>query len=125
MKSCSTVLKQLALACICSLLILGCGSSESSSSSSPSSPSSASSPSPSPNGTYTYTESGGVLSVVTVSGARWSSSLKICEYCDKSYSSGIVKDGKLYDSSGFVEVGSVSGSSLSMRMPNGYMTHRK
>ena len=100
----------------CCLLLFGCdspgdvGSSEASSS---------------PNGKYTYTESGGVESVVTVSGARWSSTLKLCDFCDKDYESGVVKNGKLFDSSGFMEVGSISGEKLVMRTASGNITHRK
>jgi len=116
MKTYSLFLMQAAVACTCCLVFLACGSSGSGSSSSFSS---------SPNGRYTYTESGGVESIVTVSGSSWSSTLKLCDYCDKDYESGIVKDGKLYDSSGYVEIGSVSGSSLTMRTANGNMTHRK
>jgi hypothetical protein len=116
MKNDLSGLKQVAVACACSLLFFGCDSSGGAGSSASSS---------SPNGRYTYTESGGVESIVTVSGTGWSSTLKLCDYCDKDYESGIVKDGKLYDSSGYVEIGSVSGSSLTMRTANGNMTHRK
>ncbi len=116
MRNYSSVLKQVAVACTCSLLFFACGSSGSSNSSTSSS---------SPNGRYTYTESGGVESIVTVSGSSWSSTLKLCDYCDKSYESGIVKDGKLYESSGMFEIGSVSGGRLTMKTANGNMTHRK
>lgn len=119
MKITSLDLRHIVLSCACSILLLSCGSSGDSGSSGSSSSSS------SPNGRYTYTESGGVESVVTVSGTSWSATLKLCDYCDKSYESGIVKDGRLYDSTGYVEVGSISGSSLTMRSAAGNMTHRK
>ncbi len=93
----------------------GCGESSSSSSSSSSSP----------NGTYTYTESGGVENTITVNGTSWVGTMKLCDYCDKSYESGTVKGNNLFDSSGMVKIGSISGSSLSTSLGGSSVTLRK
>lgn len=77
------------------------------------------------NGTYTYTETGGVYSSVTIMDSNWYGSLKICDYCDSERESGVVRDNTLYDSSGFVQVGTVSNGTLRMRMGTGTATHRK
>ena len=77
------------------------------------------------NGTYTYTETGGVQSSITITGSNWCGSLKICAHCDTERQSGVVRDNKLYDSSGSVQVGSISNGTVRMRMGTGTATHRK
>ena len=104
----------------------GCGGSGGSGSSSKSSYTTTSI-----NGTYKYSDSGG-SSTVTVSGNTWSAKSVINSGFGSSYdngqaqySNGVVKNGKLYDSSGYVQVGSVDGSSLEIAIGSGMATHYK
>ena len=104
----------------------GCGGSDGSGSSSNSSYTTTSI-----NGTYKYSDSGG-SSTVTVSGNTWSAKSVINSGFGSSYdngqaqySNGVVKNGKLYDSSGYVQVGSVDGSSLEIAIGSGMATHYK
>mgnify|MGYP001209762500 CR=1 FL=1 len=104
----------------------GCGGSDGSGSSSKSSYTTTSI-----NGTYKYSDSGG-SSTVTVSGNTWSAKSVInsgfgssYDNSQAQYSNGIVKNGKLYDSSGYVQVGSVDGSSLEIAIGSGMATHYK
>ena len=83
------------------------------------------------NGVYSYADSS-AKSTITVSGSRWSGKLVIItgfgssyDNSNASYSSGIVKDGKLYDDSGYIELGSVSGTSLTMPIGSSRVTHYK
>ena len=71
-------------------------------------------------GVYSYSDSS-VKSTISVAGSRWSGKLIIItgfgssyDNSNATYSSGIVKDGKLYDDSGYIELGSVDGTSLTM-----------
>ena len=82
-------------------------------------------------GVYSYADSS-VKSTITVSGSRWSGKLVIItgfgssyDNSNASYSSGIVKDGKLYDDSGYIELGSVNGTSLTMPIGSSRVTHYK
>jgi hypothetical protein len=104
----------------------GCGGSDGSGSSSKSSYTTTSI-----NGTYKYSDSGG-SSTVTVSGNTWSAKSVInsgfgssYDNSQAQYSNGVVKNGKLYDSSGYVQVGSVDGSSLEIAIGSGMATHYK
>jgi len=71
------------------------------------------------NGVYKYSDSS-VKSTVTVSGNSWRGKLVIVtgfgdsyDNSNASYSNGVVKNDKHYDSSGYVQIGSVNGRSLS------------
>lgn len=71
------------------------------------------------NGVYKYSDSS-VKSTVNVSSKSWTGKLVIVtgfgdsyDNSNASYSNGIVTNGKLYDSSGYVQIGSVNGRSLS------------
>jgi len=69
------------------------------------------------NGTYTSTVSGGGSGgqfSVSIYGESWSSVLKINSYDDGSYESGSVRGKDLYDESGYVKVGYVSGNTVTM-----------
>ena len=81
------------------------------------------------NGLYSYSE---VKSIITVKGNRWRGELLIksglgssYDNSNASYSSGIVKDATLYDDSGYIELGSVNGTSLSMPIGSSRVTHYK
>ena len=70
-------------------------------------------------GIYKYSDSS-VKSTVTVSSTSWRGKLVIVtgfgdsyDNSNASFSNGMVKNGKLYDSSGYVQIGSVNGRSLS------------
>ena len=83
------------------------------------------------NGAYSYSDSS-VESTVTISGKSWRGKLVIksgfgssYDNSNASYSSGIVRDGILYDESGYIELGSVNGSSLSMPIGSSRVTHYK
>jgi len=83
------------------------------------------------NGVYSYADSS-VKSTITVSGSRWRGKLVLItgfgssyDNSDASYSSGIVKDGKLYDDSGHIELGSVNGTSLTRPIGSSRVTHYK
>ena len=83
------------------------------------------------NEVYSYADSS-VKSTITVSGSRWSGKLVIItglgsSYDDSnaSYGSGIVKQGKLYDDSGYIELGSVNGTSLTIPIGSSRVTHYK
>jgi hypothetical protein len=82
-------------------------------------------------GTYKYSDSGG-SSVVTVSGNRWSGKTVINSGFGSSYdngqaqySNGVVKNGKLYDSSGYVQLGTVDDYSLEIAIGSNMATHYK
>ena len=83
------------------------------------------------NGVYKYSDSS-VESTVTVSGNSWMGKLLIrsglgstYDNTNASYSSGIVRDGILYDDSGYIELGSVNVSSLSIPIGSSRVTHYK
>ena len=83
------------------------------------------------NGVYKYSDSS-VESTVTVSGNSWMGKLMISsglgstyDNTNASYSSGIVRDGILYDDSGYIELGSVNASSLSIPIGSSIVTHYK
>ena len=83
------------------------------------------------NGVYSYSDSS-AESTITVSGDSWFGKLVIItglgssyDNSNASYSSGIVRDGILYDDSGYIELGSVNGSSLSMPIGSSRVTHYK
>ena len=83
------------------------------------------------NGVYSYSDSS-VESTITVSGNSWSGKLVIksgfgssYDNSNASYSSGIVRDGILYDDSGYIELGSVNGTSLSIPIGSSRVTHYK
>lgn len=77
------------------------------------------------NGTYTYTETGGVYSTIRISDSNWYGSLKICNNCDTERQTGVVRDNKLYDESGFIQVGTISNGSVRMNLGSGTATHKK
>ena len=81
------------------------------------------------NGVYSYSDSS-AESTITVSGNSWFGKLVIksglgssYDNSNASYSSGIVRDGILYDDSGYIELGSVNGTSLSMPIGSSRVTH--
>ena len=83
------------------------------------------------NGVYSYSDSS-AESTITVSGDSWFGKLVIItglgssyDNSNASYSSGIVRDGILYDDSGYIELGSVNGTSLSMPIGSSRVTHYK
>ena len=83
------------------------------------------------NGVYYYSDSSAESSI-TISGNSWFGKLVIksgfgASYDDSnaSYTSGIVKDGILYDDSGYIELGSVNGTSLSIPVGSRRVTHYK
>jgi len=76
------------------------------------------------NGTYSYS-SGDVELSMTISGDSWTGRTKICEYCDVEYDSGIVYGSDLYDSSGSVKIGNISGNSISTSIGSSRVTLRK
>ena len=83
------------------------------------------------NGVYSYSDSS-LESTITVSGDSWFGKLVIktgfgssYDNSNASYSSGIVRDGILYDDSGYIELGSVNGTSLSMPIGSSRVTHYK
>lgn len=75
-------------------------------------------------GTYSYS-SGQVESSITIIGDSWTGSSKLCEYCDVEYDSGIVNGSDLYDSSGYVKIGNISGNSISTSIGSFRVTLRK
>ena len=83
------------------------------------------------NGVYSYSDSS-VESDVRVSGSNWKGKLIIksgfgssYDNSNASYSSGIVRDGILYDDSGYIELGFVNGTSLSIPIGSSRVTHYK
>ena len=83
------------------------------------------------NGVYSYSDPS-AESTITVSGDSWFGKLVIItgfgssyDNSNASYSSGIVRDGILYDDSGYIELGSVNGTSLSMPIGSSRVTHYK
>tara|TARA_B100000513_G_scaffold24416_1_gene9410 strand:- start:455 stop:820 length:366 start_codon:yes stop_codon:yes gene_type:complete len=79
--------------------------------------SSSSSSSNSIDGTYTSSVSGGGAGgefSVSIYGDSWSSILKINSYDNGTYEYGTVRGKNLYDESGFVKVGYVSGNTVTM-----------
>lgn len=71
------------------------------------------------NGKYSYSEPGGVELIVNVYGGSWSGQTKICQYCDVEYDRGVLKGNALYDSSGYIEIGYISGNSLHIQVHSG------
>ena len=83
------------------------------------------------NGVYSYSDNS-VKSNITVSGNRWSGELIIItgfgdsyDNSNASYSSGIIKDGVLYDNSGYLKLGSTDGTSLAIQISSSMVTHYK
>ena len=83
------------------------------------------------NGVYSYSDNS-VKSIVTISENRWRAKLIIIsgfgdsyDNSNASYSSGIVKDGVLYDDSGYFELGSANGTSLAIQISSSMVTHYK
>lgn len=76
------------------------------------------------NGTYSYS-SGDVELSMNISGDSWTGRTKICEYCDVEYDSGIVYGSDLYDSSGSVKIGNISGNTISTFVGSSRVTLRK
>ena len=71
----------------------------------------------SPDGTYTSTVSGGGPGgqfSVSINGGSWSSVLKLNSYDNGNYDYGSVRGKDLYDESGFVKVGYVSGNTVTI-----------
>jgi|TARA_B110000977_G_scaffold200251_1_gene290079 hypothetical protein len=76
-----------------------------------------STPSSSINGTYSSSVSGGGSGgkfTVSIYGESWNSVLKINSYDNGSYERGLVRGKDLYDESGFVKLGYVSGNRVTM-----------
>ena len=64
-------------------------------------------------GTYSYEETD-FLTSITIRGSRWTG--KTTLYGSSEYDSGLMKGNDLYDSSGLVEIGYVSGKTISTSM---------
>ena len=62
-----------------------------------------------------------LLAKLTISGSRWSASSQL-GYDSPEYQNGVVKGNDLYDDSGMIKIGYVSGNSASI---NGYPNMRK
>ena len=62
-----------------------------------------------------------LLAKLTISGSRWSASSQL-GYDGPEYQNGVVKGNDLYDDSGMIKIGYVSGNSASI---NGYPNMRK
>ena len=73
-------------------------------------------------GRYFYSDSDVELEI-TISGNRWSGKTTI--YGSAQYDNGVVKGDDLYESSGMVEIGHVSGASLSTSMGGSRVTLRR
>lgn len=76
------------------------------------------------NGTYSYS-SGDVQLSISISGDSWIGKTKICEYCEVESDSGIVNGTDLYDSSGSVKIGYISGNTISTSIASSMVTLRK
>ena len=70
------------------------------------------------NGKYYYSGSGLEITVV-VNGSSFITKNKMCNYCDIEYTNGIVKGNDLYESSGYIKIGEISGSSLKLELATG------
>ena len=82
-------------------------------------------------GVYSYSDSS-VKSVISVAGNTWNGKLIIksgfgasYDNSNASYSNGIIKDGVLFDESGYIELGSVDAVRLSIPIGNNMITHYK
>jgi hypothetical protein len=82
-------------------------------------------------GVYVYADSS-VESIITVSTNSWSGELVLksgfgssYDNSNISYSSGIVRDAILYDDSGYIKLGSVNGTSLSIPIGSSRVKHYK
>ena len=81
------------------------------------------------NGVYSYSDSS-LESVITVSGNSWHGKLVIksgfgssYDNFNASYSGGVVRNGVLYDESGYIELGVLSGNTLSMPIGSTRVIH--
>lgn len=61
------------------------------------------------NGTYNV-NSGQFRGTITVYGDSWSGSIKLCDHCETTYDSGSIQNGRLYDNTGYIDIGYVSGN---------------
>jgi photosystem II stability/assembly factor-like uncharacterized protein len=98
-------------------LFIALGSDDEETSVSSSSPVETTESSSSPDGTYTSTVSGGGPGgqfSVSINGDSWSSVLKLNSYDNGNYDYGSVRGKDLYDESGFVKVGYVSGNTVTI-----------
>jgi len=98
-------------------LFITLGSDDEETSVSSSSPVETTESSSSPDGTYTSTVSGGGPGgqfSVSINGGSWSSVLKLNSYDNGNYDYGSVRGKDLYDESGFVKVGYVSGNTVTI-----------
>ena len=78
----------------------------------------------SPNGTYKYSNGDTELSI-TIIGNMWSGTSKLCLYCDVEYDNGVLKGNKLYDSSGYIEIGYTDNTYLSINYASRMVTLTK
>ena len=69
--------------------------------------------------------SGDVELSMTISGDSWTGRTKICEYCEIEYDSGIVYGSDLYDISGSVKIGNISGNFISTSIGSSRVTLKK
>ena len=98
-------------------LFIALGSDDEETTESSSSPVETTESSSSPDGSYTSTVSGGGLGgqfSVSINGDSWSSVLKLNSYDNGNYDYGSVRGKDLYDESGFVKVGYVSGNTVTI-----------
>ena len=78
----------------------------------------------SPNGTYKFSNGDTELSI-TIIGNMWSGTSKLCLYCDVEYDNGVLKGNKLYDSSGYIEIGYTDNTYLSINYNSRMVTLTK
>lgn len=108
----NNLLKQFVSALVVLAFIgLAFGSGDDLTDSSDSSDASSSSYSSSPDGIYTYSR-GDVELSITVYGDTWTGISKMCQFCDTEYDNGYVRGTDIYDESGIVQLGYISGNSL-------------
>jgi hypothetical protein len=62
-----------------------------------------------------------LVAKITISGNRWSATSQL-GYDSQEYNNGVVKDNALYDDSGMIKIGYVTGNIVEM---DGYPTMRK
>nr|AOE11552.1 hypothetical protein [uncultured bacterium] len=76
------------------------------------------------NGKYSYSEPN-LIWIINVYGSSWSGESKFCQYCDVEFARGIVKGNKLYDPSGYIDIGYISGNTLYFQVPTGIVEFSK
>jgi hypothetical protein len=119
-------MKTNALIAVITFFFIACNSNTKPTKSSPTTTTKSSlSTSTSVNGKYFYSDSDGVELSISVYRSSWNGKTKICGYCDVDYDIGVVKGKDLYDSSGYIKIGYISGNSLHTTIGSSSVTLRK